>query len=286
MKRKNIPVNQMDKQLSGFQIRQLQEFQQTVEQPSDGEHRDDHYVFVLVTHGKLDLFVDFREISLSARTLLLLLPGQIHKVLSYHKSQGYVISFDHLLVKEHCSNMLEQLSDESLEIKLKKEEEDTLTNFCLSLFQAFGNEKAIPFTQQVLHALLEAFIYRAMGIYTQRATAGIQHPARAVQLVRAFKKLVRQHFKTIKRPSQYASMLNISPSYLNDTVKNLTGHTLTFWIKQESILEARRLLYYTNLSIKEIAGTLAFDDPKYFLRLFRQATGQTPGAFRSKMTGK
>ncbi|MDQ0595042.1 AraC-like DNA-binding protein [Chryseobacterium ginsenosidimutans] len=71
-------------------------------------------------------------------------------------------------------------------------------------------------------------------------------------------------------------MLNITPSYLNESVKSTTGFTVSFWIQQTIMTEAKRLLYATDDSVKEIAYRLGFDDHAYFNRYFSKAEGKTP----------
>ena len=61
-----------------------------------------------------------------------------------------------------------------------------------------------------------------------------------------------------------------------------TGFPISYWIHQQVVLEAKRLLYYTNMDVKEIAFSLGYEDPTYFSRLFSKVTGISPGAFRQK----
>ena len=88
--------------------------------------------------------------------------------------------------------------------------------------------------------------------------------------------------RTLKSPIQYAKALNYSLSHLNESVKITTGFPISYWIHQQVVLEAKRLLYYTNMDVKEIAFSLGYEDPTYFSRLFSKVTGMSPGAFRQK----
>ena len=80
----------------------------------------------------------------------------------------------------------------------------------------------------------------------------------------------------------YAKCLNISTPYLNECVKRTTGYSVSYHIHQRVILEAKRLLYHSDKSVKEIAGELGYDDYSYFIRLFVKVTGMTPLTFRGK----
>lgn len=77
-------------------------------------------------------------------------------------------------------------------------------------------------------------------------------------------------------------MLHISESYLNESLKKITGSPVSFWIKYKVIIEAKRLLYFSNLNVKQIADDLGFENYSYFSRLFCKETGMTALTFRKK----
>ncbi len=108
-----------------------------------------------------------------------------------------------------------------------------------------------------------------------------QHSLRSNAIVTSFRKLLRQNYKEIKSPQQYANLMNLSLGYLNDTLKTVTGNTVSYSIQEEAIREAQRLLWYSDLSIKEIATVLGFEDSKYFSRIFSKLTNKSPVQFRN-----
>lgn len=95
-----------------------------------------------------------------------------------------------------------------------------------------------------------------------------------------FKQLIEQNFTKEKNVSPYAEMLNINPSCLNELTKRTTGITAGELIRNRVIDETKKLLYSSNISGKEIAFQLGFDDPAYFSRFFRKYTGSTLKEFR------
>lgn len=101
-------------------------------------------------------------------------------------------------------------------------------------------------------------------------------------ITKSFKSLLEDDFTTIKSPKAYAQCLNVSTPYLNECVKSATGNSVSYHIQQRVILEAKRLLYHSSKSVKEIAGDLGYDDYSYFTRLFVKVTGMTPIGFRNK----
>jgi AraC family transcriptional regulator, transcriptional activator of pobA len=93
--------------------------------------------------------------------------------------------------------------------------------------------------------------------------------------------LMAKNIRTIKSPSGYSTRLNVSQSYLNESVKRVTGLSISHWIQQEVLLEAKRLLYYSELNVKQIAYELGYEDPSYFSRFFRRAAGMSALEFRA-----
>jgi AraC family transcriptional activator of pobA len=87
---------------------------------------------------------------------------------------------------------------------------------------------------------------------------------------------------THKRPCDYADMLHVTEPYLNECLKKITGSPISFWIKYKMVTEAKRLLYFSELNSKEIAGVLGFENHSYFSRFFRKQTGMTALGFRKK----
>jgi AraC family transcriptional activator of pobA len=95
-----------------------------------------------------------------------------------------------------------------------------------------------------------------------------------------FSMLIERHFKEEKLVTFYASELNLSANYLNILCKRNLGVPATQLIQQRVLLEAKRLLQSTDLSIKEIAFELGFVDHAYFSNFFKSQTSVTPTEFR------
>ncbi len=95
-----------------------------------------------------------------------------------------------------------------------------------------------------------------------------------------FRVAVAQNFPRLRLAGEYAQMLKISRQQLNDEVMRQLGCTASEVIHDRTILEAKRLLVHTALTISEIAYELQFQDPSYFVRFFRRLTGVTPRRFR------
>jgi AraC-like DNA-binding protein len=120
----------------------------------------------------------------------------------------------------------------------------------------------------MIQSLLHTFIGMFAFIYSKENNSQAASENRSLQLTREFKIMVRQNYKTMKSPSEYAEKLNISRGYLTEAVREVTGKPAQHWIHQEILIEAKRLLAFTHLTIKQIAYELGYDDHTYFSRLF------------------
>lgn len=99
-------------------------------------------------------------------------------------------------------------------------------------------------------------------------------------VVQKLKDLIDQDFRIKHSPKDYAQALHITPKALGKISKTHFNKTLTTLISERIIIEAKRELYLTNKTVKEIATELGYDDEFYFSRFFKKNTSITPSVFR------
>jgi AraC family transcriptional activator of pobA len=276
-----IPIHRMDDWFSGVYIKPFGIALSAVQEYKISEpHRHDFYYCVLVDKGKMEMEVDFKKVVLTDQTLFLSYPGQIHQIDSAQLESGWFLAFDPSMLDEQLKNTLDQCLSEIILTPLSREQS---TGLCIFIDNLFGiyNDPQHMFRQAITRSMVTALIYRLASIYLSIERFNlITHSARSIEITRAFKQALRHNSKTIKKPSEFAEKLNMTTSYLNDTVRSVTGFPVTYYIQQELMRQAQRLLSYSGLSVKEIGNTLGFEDEKYFNRLFSKVIGISPGAFR------
>lgn len=103
---------------------------------------------------------------------------------------------------------------------------------------------------------------------------------KGVELARRFRGLVETHFKEHWTVAAYASELAITPTHLNRISRSVLGRSALEVIHDRLLLEAKRSLIYTSMTVKEVSNALCFSDPAYFTRFFAKNSGQSPTAFR------
>jgi len=136
--------------------------------------------------------------------------------------------------------------------------------------------------RHIIRGLTDAVLGMFAEEYSRPAQYDGKKEARNTVITRQFKTLLFSHYKTMKKPTDYAGVLKISTPYLNEAVKTYSGFTVSYWIQKMIITEAKRLLYYTDLAVKEIAYELGYDDHAYFSRLFTLAEKLSPVGYRKK----
>jgi AraC-like DNA-binding protein len=101
-----------------------------------------------------------------------------------------------------------------------------------------------------------------------------------IDIIRRFNYLVDLHFKTKRKVSQYAEMLYKSPKTLSNLFSIYNQKSPQQIILDRIVLEAKRLINYTDKQNQEIAYDLGFNDPAHFSRFFKKMTQMTPSEYR------
>ncbi|MBX2828563.1 MAG: helix-turn-helix domain-containing protein [Flavobacteriaceae bacterium] len=163
-------------------------------------------------------------------------------------------------------------------ISLSKDETD---KFSL-LHEIFLDELETTDTIQaeMLRMLMARFIIKTTRLLKQEGATQNLYETK-IELLRQFNLLVETHFKKEHSVAFYAALLHKSPKTLSNSFGKLDKSPLKI-IHDRIILEAKRLLRYTDLSAKEIAYTVGFDDASHLSRLFKKQTGISPSQFKKE----
>lgn len=252
----------------------------TVSYTKPAHRRDDHYLFIFQKKGISKIVVDFNDVELIGSVVLCVLPGQVHYGVSVcDDTEAWLITIDTSFIDEDYRAIFDKHYFQCIPLALPDLENIALDK-CIELMQSVNeNRQGLNFIPKVLHSLISAYV----GVFASAYQLLENEEAAVLRtqiLTRDFKRLLLRQFKTHKSTSDYAIKLNISPAYLNEAVKQTTGFPVGFWIQQATMTEAKRLLYATDKTVKEIAYLLGFADHAYFTRYFSNAEGQSPSQFR------
>lgn len=244
------------------------------------EHRDEYYSLAIGIKGSGTITCDMESISIRPKSILLIKPYQVHSIeIISQDAEAYFISIAPFLVPEFCRNIFENtvVSDQSL--KLSGIEMKVILKMAELLHQAFNADN--NYKTQVTNHLLNALIIHAASLFLASQQKQDRKRNQAFSITQNFKELVSAH-SFLHTASFFADKLHITTSHLNDCVKATIGLSVTQYLQQAMLLEAKRSLYYTNADVKKISFDLGFEDHTYFSRLFKKLTNETPLVFRNK----
>lgn len=278
---KNIPTyNLNDISKNGLVIEPVRKTSEKTNRDIEekGVHRDSHYLFLFLQMGKADVMVDFKDFKVEGPAVFCIMPGQVHYSNNFDIC-GWFLAVNSDLVPNEVRIVFEESLFPILPVKIESEFAKNLDN-CAQLLYEYHKEAKKKLN--IVHSLLDAYTGMLASVFAENSNQKEIKESRALKLTRQFRTLVKQQFKTLKSPSSYAGLMNISATYLTEVVKDVTGNPAGYWIQQEIIIEAKRLLFYTDLTVKEIANELGYDDHAYFSRIFSKLTKQSALDFRKK----
>jgi AraC family transcriptional activator of pobA len=280
---KQIPIHLLKDQTDvGLQLKQ---FRKGVYQHGNekvfGAHRDDHYIFFILQKGEGSILIDFNEMPLPEGCLYYVLPSQVHQRIQNENADGWYIAVDTSLVPAECRSVFEGRLFLQQPHPLSTAQLKQFHELLMLLSDKYEEERNGAFGLMALHSLLRSLLAMAAGCYDRNEGPDVK-VSRPAQITAQFRDLLAVEMRTIKSPADYAARLNVSETYLSEALKKVTGFPASYWIQQEVMMEAKRLLYYSQLTVKEIAHDLGYADHSYFSRLFRKVTGIPANVFREQ----
>ncbi|MGF6691887.1 AraC family transcriptional activator of pobA [Metapseudomonas resinovorans] len=151
-----------------------------------------------------------------------------------------------------------------------------------TLFEAISREYAqqAPGRELMLQSLISVLLVWIGRRSLEQSQSEAQQQDRGRLHLQAFTHELEQHFREHLSIEQYAQRLGISAAHLNALCRRLAGQSALQMINQRLLLEAKRCLVYTAMTINQVSDSLGFSEPAYFSRFFKRGTGQSPKAFR------
>ncbi len=248
---------------------------------SEVPHSHDAYMIMYVQETKGgDNLIDFQHYPLQAGRVFLLRPGQAHQRQS-RQEKGVLVSFSERFLQEtgmrahdtfvifssvyqhpylDLPDKLRQIFEELVSLMIKELQEPQPDMAILSRY---------------LYVLLQ-YLLRECHVQIEKIT-----PARQSERLFRLSSLVESHYREHRSVNFYADALNITPKHLNSLCRQYLRTTVADMQHERLLVESKRLLFFSSLSVKEIAYELGFDDASYFVRFFKRMTGLTPTQLRN-----
>ncbi len=243
-------------------------------------------IILFISAGEAKMNIGSEPYVAVKNTVLYIPSGQIFSFEKYdisNSTSGFLITFSKdILAGDHENSDI--FSESGLLnfpgnplISLEKECSSFAAQLLERIFKE-NNENGLT-RLEIIRSYFLAFI---LEIRKESSDDIILKKSASIKLVKDFITLVSLHVKNKKQVSDYALLLHISPNHLSKVLKKFTNKSPTKWIYETLILEAKVLLFQTNMSINEISFLLGIFDPSYFIRLFKKYEGITPLSFRNE----
>jgi AraC family transcriptional regulator, transcriptional activator of pobA len=248
-------------------------------------HKHAFYELFLLCSGEVRHLVDYEEYLLKPDTFFFISQGQLHFWTKGDRAgmRGYRLMFteDFFRLREpegqyffemvYLNNIFQRP-----DVPVSPQEHELVYTYFDLLHREYTRSDCQAHALQSLLYLLLAEVRRLLQGRMRQQTTRHQ-----VLVFRQFMQLLEQHFQEKWGAAEYAAALCISSRHLQRIVQEMTGQNLTRVILHRSMLEARRLLGFSQLTVGQVADHLGYEDAAYFARQFRQYTGMSPSGFRA-----
>lgn len=275
-------LNQENKK-EDFVLLDLNRFLEFQPSLTSSSHKHHFFQLLFITEGSGIHTIDFANYTIEKGDLYILAPGQVHKWLFHPSTKGYVINF----TADFFASFLirnDYLKDFSFFIgngNNSRIKQNSFFNFIERSFIKIDNEyhdKERGSLDLIRLYLLTLFHELEKGL-GQQNEALFQNKVH-IELLKHFDKYIEQYYIEKRLPKDYALLLFVTPNHLNAVCKKVRGMSAGEVIRNRVLLECKRLLTNSSLSISEIAYALNFTDNSYFSRFIKKHTGKSPEVFR------
>ncbi len=240
---------------------------------------------VLLCKASANYTIDFKPVFLEGNILLFLSPGELFTVNSEKVLEGYSISFDtnfYCLDTHHeeigCNGLLFNNQLRPSFAIISDEEAKALIGL-LQEIESNIQQKHLAYIE-IIQSYLKIFLIKCSQI--KKHQYNIDFDGRQIDpLLVEFNRLVEKNYRHRHYVADYADLLGISSKSLTKKL-NLHGKKPSDLIQNRLILEAKRLLFHSDMTSKEISYFLGFEDPSYFSRFFKKHTNLSPSRFKEQ----
>ncbi|MFD3003298.1 AraC family transcriptional regulator [Pontibacter toksunensis] len=248
---------------------------------SEVPHSHDAYMIMYVQETKGgDHLIDFQRYPLQADRVYLLRPGQAHQRES-RQEKGVLVSFSEKFLqttgmRSHDVFVIFSAVYQHPYLDLPEKLQVVFEALVKLMIQELQESKPdMEILSRYLYIILQ-YLLRECQVQLEKIT-----PARHSERLFRLSSMIENHYREHCSTGFYADALGITPKHLNSLCRQYL-HTTVADIQHDRLLvESKRLLFFSSLSVKEISYQLGFEDASYFVRFFKRMTGLTPTQLRT-----
>lgn len=253
--------------------------------------RANYYSFVFIKKGRGNYTIDNQIFEYKDRTVYFTNPGHLKAFEFYKLEDGYLITLSEQFLKRNVHKdiferfpflLAETIPPQAFDERGYSEIE-LFYKQILNEYQSNSENK-----NQIIGSLFVVILLKLKELFWSDYRPRIEGD-RSSLIVKGFKQLLEKHYRDLVegkaqrqfKAKNYANELNIHPSYLSAVIKSKTGKSVSQWITEKTLNQAKALLTHSNASVKEVGYQLGFSELAHFSNFFKKNTGVTPTDFKS-----
>lgn len=253
----------------------------------DHIQRNNYFSLIWVQEGNGKVKADFAEYEFEANTLFAFSPYQPYMITAKEPVKGIAIYFhsDFFCIFKHhkevsCNGVLYNNIYNPPFVKVDELSAATFHMLSEQIKNEMQNTDLAQY--ELLVSYLKIFLITAARLKTQQQpeAAEVLKDQKEPFILHKLKDAIEENFKTKHSPVDYAELLYITPKALAKITKTHFNKTLSSLINERIIIEAKRELYLTDKTVKEIAYELGYEDEYYFSRFFKVNADVSPQLYR------
>ncbi|WP_299459952.1 AraC family transcriptional regulator [uncultured Microscilla sp.] len=253
-------------------------------------YRANYYSFLFIKKGKGNYTMDDKTFEYGNQTVYFANPGHIKSHTFYELNDAFRIAVTEEFFRTYIhpaffDEFFFLLTEIVPPHTLSDQDFSDIEKLYKQIFLDYNSDS--PYKYRVVGHYLAIILFKIKELFWENYQP-LEEGNRSSHIVKTFKQNIEQHYldlgqgkiETLFQVSDYASQQNLNTNYFNQVIKSKTGKTVSTWIAEKSISQAKALLKHSPHSIKEIAFLLGFTEMAHFSNFFKKQTGMSPSNYR------
>lgn len=254
--------------------------------------RPNYFNFLFVRNAYGRYTIDEMAFDLEPGTIYFTNPG-CYRTFGWSSIEGaWLITFNESYLKEYVHPEIYKefpflLTETVRPLRLGMEEFAEFERWCKLLYDEQHGDS--PYKKKIVGSLFVVLLLKIKGRFWEDYNP-IYEGNRGSQIVKTFRKDLERHFRDLVngkadrvfRAHDFAGSQHLHPSYFNNVIKSKTGRSVSVWIAEKTVSEAKSLLQDATVPVKEIAYRLGFAESTHFSAFFKKHTKVSPADYRKQ----
>ena len=282
-----VKTNKSEIEFEILTLNSLFSRQDKLKHPLDMPQRVDFYHIMFITKGTGVHYIDFRPYKYNEGSTLFISKGQVNAFEINFDNDGFLILFTETFLSKNLihSDVLSfyRLYNYHLHLPVIQPNQKGINVFHTIIGEIYKEYNYIDnfAKEEILRLLLKLLLLKAERI--KRTLIPREKNAECFIRFGVFQNLLEKHISETRNAKEYAQMMSVSYKHLNEICKSVAGRTAKKVIDSFLVLEIKRHLAVSDISVKELTYQLGFDEPTNFVKFFKRHAGQSPVQFRTNL---